>query len=491
MNIIAKNQLNMKSWLDQQQELFFTKHKLGSCLLRPPARLVHPYTWVGHIPFARVLIHIMKPHTVVELGTHSGNSFCAFCQAVHQEGLTSSVYAIDTWQGDDNAGYYDESVYKELSQYVERSYGNFATLLRMTFDEALNKFSDGSIDLLHIDGLHTYEAVRHDYEFWKDKLSPQGIVLFHDTQVFERQFGVHRLWSELREEYPGFEFLHSHGLGVLLVGSKISSAVDKFINMATENPDPIQSLFERVSLVWLPDEIMAYQRRYASNANLEQSSLDCELYLDFGDGFNESNKLISHLVLNDRKGTVQFELNRYADRLSSIRFDPDHAPIALNSLAAWGLTKSGKWEELEIITSTAINYNDVMLFGSDPQVQLALPRDRIEVVKIELELRAKGTELVDLLIEHTKKVMDLEIEMAKKEAKEKKLRINLEEYTVMAKKLWNDLAEKDRMLAEHIAEAKKLWNDLAEKDRILEERRQSINDLTADLKKAQSKGGNL
>lgn len=175
-----------------------------------------PNAWVGHLPFAAWIIQQVKPKIFVELGTHTGNSYFSFCQTVEMHDLPTSCYAVDTWAGDVHAGHYSDEVFYRVDHHNREKYSHFSKLMRMTFDDALSYFADASIELLHIDGLHTYEAVKHDFESWLPKLAPGAVVLFHDTQVRERNFGVWKLWQELKEQYPlNIEFLHSHGLGVL------------------------------------------------------------------------------------------------------------------------------------------------------------------------------------------------------------------------------------------------------------------------------------
>ena len=187
-----------------------------------------PYSWVEHIPFTFKLIEVLSPNIIVELGTHSGNSFCVFNQAVKKLNLVSKCFAIDTWEGDKHSGQYDSNVFNDLFDYCKIHYSQSAFLIKKSFDEALEDFKNDSIDLLHIDGLHTYEAVCNDFYNWLPKLSSQGVVLFHDIEVYESDFGVYRFWKEIKVKYPSIEFLFGNGLGILFVGDNISTKdIDK------------------------------------------------------------------------------------------------------------------------------------------------------------------------------------------------------------------------------------------------------------------------
>jgi O-antigen biosynthesis protein len=194
-----------------------------------PKRVTARSAWVSHIPFAFALVQMCQPRVVVELGTHKGDSYCAFCQAVTALGLPTKLTAIDTWQGDPHAGAYGPEVLAELRAHHDPLYGGFSTLLQSTFDEALPRFADGSIDLLHIDGFHSYEAVRHDYDTWLPKIGDRGVMLFHDTRDRRPDFGVWRLWEELaRPDRLHFQFPFGAGLGVLAMGSDAPPALLRF-----------------------------------------------------------------------------------------------------------------------------------------------------------------------------------------------------------------------------------------------------------------------
>lgn len=188
-------------------------------------------TWEGHVPFLYCLLDFVRPRRFVELGSQYGNCFFAACQMSKLLKNSIECIAIDTWTGDAHTGKYQEDVFKRFLSILHRKYPN-GRYIRGLFADAVLQFEPGSIDLLHIDGLHTYEAVAEDFQTWLPKLSDQGIVIFHDTHVRERDFGVWKLWAEVSRRYPSFEFQHSHGLGVLLVGKHVNPKVQKLFEVA-------------------------------------------------------------------------------------------------------------------------------------------------------------------------------------------------------------------------------------------------------------------
>lgn len=194
-------------------------------LLSEPRRLTPYSAWHQHIPFAMWLTALARPHVLVELGTHYGDSYCAFCQAVETLGLDTRCFAVDTWAGDEHVGEVTDVVLEDLRAHHDPLYGAFSTLLQTSFDDAVASFDDGSIDLLHIDGYHTYEAVSHDFHTWLPKMSSHGIILMHDILERGRNFGVWRVWDEIKRAFVTFEFTHGFGLGVAAVGSELPEGI--------------------------------------------------------------------------------------------------------------------------------------------------------------------------------------------------------------------------------------------------------------------------
>src|SRR5665647_3216018 len=92
--------------------------------------------WLQHAPFAFWITSVLKPRSIVELGTHNAFSYFAFCQAVQAVGLETRCFAIDTWKGDEHAGFYGEDVFDGVNTYNDLHYSAFSQLVRSPFDDA-------------------------------------------------------------------------------------------------------------------------------------------------------------------------------------------------------------------------------------------------------------------------------------------------------------------------------------------------------------------
>lgn len=222
-----------------------------------PRRLTPLSSWHEHIPFAMYLVSLLRPNVIVELGTSSGDSYCAFCQAVQELALDTRCYAVDTWEGDAHSGNYGPEILNDLRAFHDPLYSTFSQLIQSTFAAAQNHFADGSIDVLHLDGYHTYEAARADLGPWLCKISSRGVILLHDINARERDFGVWRLWEELAKKYPHWEFYHGHGLGVLAVGPAAIETLDGLLDASIQQVQLIRTFFFRLGQGLTPAKMLA------------------------------------------------------------------------------------------------------------------------------------------------------------------------------------------------------------------------------------------
>ena len=172
--------------------------------------------WEGHRDFAYDLLHFVRPARLVELGSQYGCSLFTFCQAVRDFKLNTEINAVDMWSGDIGAEITGEEVYALVQKTAATYYPEVNLhLFQMCFDDARPNFADNSIDILHIDGGHTFEDVEHDFTTWLPKLKENGIVLFHDVYSPIDQ-GSCDHWEKTKKEYDCyFDFTHSCGLGIL------------------------------------------------------------------------------------------------------------------------------------------------------------------------------------------------------------------------------------------------------------------------------------
>jgi predicted O-methyltransferase YrrM len=171
--------------------------------------------WSGLGTIAYEIITHLRPQNIVELGSKCGFSTFAMGLALRDLNLGGKIYAVDTWKGDLHADFYGEEVYENfMADRHTLGLDDVVQPLRMTFAEASKEIAP-PIDVLHVDGLHTFKAVTADFNGFRHLLAPGAIVLFHDVYTTFRQMRL--FWTLLSLRYPSYRIPYSHGLGVIRV----------------------------------------------------------------------------------------------------------------------------------------------------------------------------------------------------------------------------------------------------------------------------------
>jgi cephalosporin hydroxylase len=162
--------------------------------------------WKGHRKFAEWLVNNTNSNIIVELGVDYGYSTFVFANA--SKNLNNTIYGIDLFIGDAQT-----SIRNTYSLVINNIKMHNITNIEIIMGEftSISKIWTIPINILHIDGFHTYEAVKNDFECWSKYVTDDGIILFHDTAV--QDYGVKYLFRELNNGYKLY-FTHSAGLGI-------------------------------------------------------------------------------------------------------------------------------------------------------------------------------------------------------------------------------------------------------------------------------------
>jgi len=173
------------------------------------------------------LVAERRPRNVLEIGTAHGGTLFLWCQFADPR---AKIVSLDLPDGAFGGGY----SWKKILMY--KAFAKPSQDLRLLRGDSHSKemiervehiFPEG-IDFLFIDGDHTYEGVKRDFEIYSP-LVRNGFIAFHDIvpHAPERNCGVDRLWLELRREYPHREIVDNWqqgwaGIGVLMPDSPVN-----------------------------------------------------------------------------------------------------------------------------------------------------------------------------------------------------------------------------------------------------------------------------
>lgn len=115
--------------------------------------------------------------SVVEVGSWKGRTTDALLA-----GCKGTVWAVDHFKGSktERNSYHREATEKDISKIFLENVGHYKNLklLKMDSLEAAKRFEDKSVDMVFIDGGHTYEEVKADIKAWLPKA--KKMICGHD-----------------------------------------------------------------------------------------------------------------------------------------------------------------------------------------------------------------------------------------------------------------------------------------------------------------------
>jgi predicted O-methyltransferase YrrM len=159
--------------------------RMGHCQTADDLNLGMGWLYYG---FARLI----RPQKIVVIGSYRGFSPLVFSKALIDNGEGGVVHFIDPSLADDFWKDADRVNDYFVSHGVDNIRHYLMTTQQFVASSAYNNLSN--IGIVFVDGLHTSEQAKYDYEAFRHLLAPNGIFLFHDS--FTNEDPVNRLYPD-------------------------------------------------------------------------------------------------------------------------------------------------------------------------------------------------------------------------------------------------------------------------------------------------------
>jgi predicted O-methyltransferase YrrM len=162
-----------------------------------------------------------RPKTVVEIGTAHGGTLFLWCRLAPPD---ATIVSLDLPGGIHGGGYpyWKSFIYRRFPIGSQRLHLLRGDSHKPEMFARLKSIlpGDGKVDFLFIDGDHTYEGVKQDFEMYSGLVRPGGLIVFHDICKHPDRVkcDVDRFWQEVKNERRAREFVHDINQGTCGIG---------------------------------------------------------------------------------------------------------------------------------------------------------------------------------------------------------------------------------------------------------------------------------